>query len=272
MIDVTGLFAETSGPAQLNVARARGVLCALKAFGEFCNMVRASWSGAARTLTGAGLLTLAGCTSSYVGPQVRTGADAHDLISAPSAQDAAREYVIGPLDTLDISVFNEPEVTSKGTIVDAVGNVTLPLVGRIHATGLTSTQLSAQLEQAYDRYYVQPRITVAVTSSVSQRVTVQGDVQEPGLYDFRGVTTLLDAISLAKGENENARLSEVVIIRQIDGKRMAAAFDLGRIRSGVDADPAILGRDVVIVGHSNTKQAWNDLLKAAPLLNVFAQF
>jgi polysaccharide export outer membrane protein len=235
-------------------------------------MVRASWSNVACTLTVAGSLMVAGCTRSYIGPQVRTGADAHDLISAPTAEDAAREYVIGPLDTLDISVFNEAEITSKGTTVDAVGNVALPLIGRVHVTGLTATQLSTQLEQAYDRYYVRPQITVAVTSSVSQRVTVQGDVEEPGVYPFRGVTTLLDAISLAKGESENARLSEVVVIRQIDGKRMAAAFDLGRIRSGLDADPAIMGRDVVIVGHSNTKQAWNDLLKAAPLLNVFAQF
>jgi polysaccharide export outer membrane protein len=229
-------------------------------------MVRPSWFAVA------GMLLLAGCTGSYVGPQVRTGQAAHDLIPAPSADQIASEYVIGPLDTLDIAVFNEPEISGKGVPVDAVGNVALALIGRVQVSGMTATQVSERLQTLYDRFYVRPQVTVLVTSSVSQRVTVQGDVMEPGVYDFRGTYTLLDAISLAKGESDNAKLSEVVIIRQINGKRMAAAFDLTRIRSGMDPNPAILGRDVVIVGHSNPKQAWNDLLKAAPLLNIFTQF
>ncbi|WP_192812153.1 polysaccharide biosynthesis/export family protein [Novosphingobium sp. Rr 2-17] len=218
------------------------------------------------------MLLLTGCTASYVGPQVRTGEAAYNMIPAPSADQIAREYTIGPLDTLDIAMFNEPAVSSKGIPVDAVGNVALPLIGRVRASGMTATDLATSLEKLYDRYYVKPQITVVVTSSVSQHVTVQGDVMEPGVYEFRGTTTLLDTVSLAKGESPNAKLREVIVIRYVDGKRMAAAFDLTRIRSGIDPDPAILGRDVIIVGHSNSKQAWNDLLKAAPLLNVFAQF
>lgn len=229
-------------------------------------MVRPVW------LVTAAMLAVSGCTPSYVGPQVRVGEAAHDLIPAPSAEQVAHEYVIGPLDTLNISAFNEPDISGSGVSVDAVGNVALPLIGRVRASGMTATALSSELEKLYDRYYVKPQITVLVTSSVSQRVTVQGDVMEPGVYDFRGTYTLLDAIALAKGESQNAKLREVIIIRQIDGKRMAAAFDMTRIRSGTDPDPAVMGRDVIIVGHSNSKQAWNDLLKAAPLLNVFAQF
>lgn len=229
-------------------------------------MVRPIWCVAV------GALALTGCTPSYVSPQVRTGKAASDLIPAPTADQVGDEYVIGPRDTLNISVFNEPEISGQGVPVDAVGNVALPLIGPVHVSGMTTTQVSAKLQQLYDRFYVKPQITVLVTSSVSQRVTVQGDVMEPGVYDFRGTYTLLDAIALAKGESQNAKLREVIIIRQIGGKRMAAAFDLTRIRSGIDPDPAVLGRDVIIVGHSNTKQAWNDLLKAAPLLNVFAQF
>ncbi|MFC0205065.1 polysaccharide biosynthesis/export family protein [Novosphingobium soli] len=229
-------------------------------------MVRPSW------LLAASMVALTGCTPSYVGPQVRTGEAAQNLIPAATAEQAAREYVIGPLDTLNIAVFNEPEISGTSVPVDAVGNVALPLIGRVHVSGMTATEFSEQLAQLYDRYYVNPQVTVLVTSSVSQRVTVQGDVMEPGVYEFRGTYTLLDAIALAKGESQNARLREVIIIRQIDGKRMAAAFDLTRIRSGTDPDPAVMGRDIIIVGHSNSKQAWNDLLKAAPLLNVFAQF
>lgn len=218
------------------------------------------------------LLAATGCAPSLRGPNVREGQDAYSLIPPATPEVAAMDYVIGPLDTININVFNEPEISSNGVPVDAVGNLALPLIGHVHASGLTATQLANTLRDRYGRFYVDPQVTVIVTSSVSQRVTVQGQVVEPGLYDVRGGTTLLDAVALAKGETENARLRQVLIIRMIDGKRMAAMFDLNRIRKGDDPDPAILGKDVIVVGHSNTKQIWHDTLRAAPLLNIFTQF
>ena len=218
------------------------------------------------------LLATSACTPSLKGPAVRQGESAYALIPPHTPDTAVLDYVIGPLDTIDINVFNEPEITSKGVPVDAAGNLALPLIGRIRASGLTATSLADDLRQRYSRYYVDPQITVIVTSSVSQRVTVQGEVKEPGIYDVRGPTTLLDAIALAQGEDENAALREVVVIRNIDGKRMVALFDVNRIRRGDDPDPAVMGRDVIVVGHSNSKKAWHDLLRAAPLLNVFTQF
>ena len=160
----------------------------------------------------------------------------------------------------------------KGLQVDAAGDIALPLIGRVHAAGLTTTELAETLRKLTSRYYVDPQVTISVSSSVSQNVTVQGQVTEPGIYSIQGPTTLLDAIALAKGETENAALNRVIVIRFIDGKRYAAAFDVGRIRRTEDRDPAILARDVIIMGHSGSKQAWHDLLKAAPVLNVFAQF
>jgi polysaccharide export outer membrane protein len=216
-------------------------------------------------------LLLAGCNPSLRGPSVRTGTDAYSLIPSPGTGDASLDYVIGPLDTIDIAVFDEPEISSRGVPVDASGSVALPLIGRVRASGLTATSLARDLHDRYNRYYVDPQVTVIVTSSVTQRVTVQGQVEQPGIYEVRGGTTLLDAVALAKGETENAALSEVVVIRTIDGKRMAAMFDVNRIRRGDDPDPAILGKDVIVVGHSNTRQAWHDMLRAAPLLNIFTQ-
>jgi polysaccharide biosynthesis/export protein len=218
------------------------------------------------------LLLATGCTPSLRGPSVRQGEQAYALVPPLSAETAAMDYVIGPLDTIDIVVFNEPEVSSRGIPVDASGNVALPLIGRLHASGNTATALSEMLRERYSRYYVDPQVTVVVTASVSQRVTVQGEVEEPGIYDVRGGTTLLDSIAMAKGETENAGLSQVVVLRQINGQRMAAMFDVNRIRRGDDPDPAVLGRDVIVVGTSNAKQAWHDVLRAAPLLNIFFAF
>ncbi len=213
------------------------------------------------------------CSGPNIGPNVRSGAGAYDVIPAPEADQNMQDYVIGPLDRVDITVFQEADISSKGLLVDASGNISMPLIGRVQATGRTTTQLADDVARRLaERFYVNPEVTVVVASSVSQRVTVQGEVTEPGIYQIQGPTTLLDTVALAKGETVDAALRQVLVIRQINGKRMVAAFDLERVRRGDDPDPAIYGRDVVVVGHSNSKQIWHDLLRAAPLLNVFTQF
>jgi len=216
---------------------------------------------------------LSGCASHRVGPLVGTGEKAYSIIPAPDGPPTAQSYQVGPLDNLDITVFQEPDISAKGIPVDAAGDIALPLIGKVHAAGRTPTELADFLShQLQLRFYVNPQVTVIVTSSVSQSVTVEGQVIEPGIYQIRGPTTLLDAVALAKGESENAALRQVMVIRFIDGRRMGAVFDIRRIRDGFDKDPAILARDVIVVGHSTGKQVWHDLLKSAPLFNAFAQF
>jgi polysaccharide export outer membrane protein len=214
------------------------------------------------------LLLAAGCTPSLRGPQVRSGADAHALMPAAGRGAAATGYVIAPRDTVDVLVYNEPDVSTRDTPVQADGTIALPLIGSVPAAGLTSAALASALRDRYLRYYIDPQVSV----SVSQVINVQGDVRKPGLYDLRGATTLLDAIALAGGEDEEASLREVLIIREIEGQRMGALFDLHRIRRGEDPDPAIQAKDVVVVGHSDAKQIRRDLLRAAPVLNVFTVF
>jgi polysaccharide export outer membrane protein len=201
---------------------------------------------------------LGACADDNIGPNLHTGARAYETIPAPAGEPRVQDYRIGALDTLDIVVYQEPDISSRGVVVDAAGVISMPLIGRTSVTGKTSTEL-----------------TVTVATSVAQRVTVQGDVKEPGIYPISGPTTLLDTIALAKGESEDASLREVIVVRYIEGKRMGAVFDLKRIRRGDDADPAIEPRDTIIVGHSASKSAWHDILRAAPLLagfGVFAQF
>ncbi|WP_081331826.1 polysaccharide biosynthesis/export family protein [Sphingobium yanoikuyae] len=217
-------------------------------------------------------MMLSACVSSSIGPNVSQGEESYAKIPAPVGGPKAQLYHIGELDRIDITLFQEPEMSAKGMQVDAAGDISMPLIGRVHAAGLTTTELAEQVRAKAARFYVDPQVTVSIASSVSQNVTVQGQVTEPGIFPLQGPTTLLDVVALAKGETENAALDQVVVIRFIDDKRYAAAFNLERIRRAEDADPAILARDIVIVGHSGTKQAWHDVLRAAPLLNVFAQF
>ena len=219
---------------------------------------------------------LGACADDNIGPNLHTGARAYETIPAPAGEPRVQDYRIGALDTLDIIVYQEPDISSRGVVVDAAGVISMPLIGRTSVTGKTSTELADLLQaRLAEKFYVNPQVTVTVATSVAQRVTVQGDVKEPGIYPISGPTTLLDTIALAKGESEDASLREVIVVRYIEGKRMGAVFDLKRIRRGDDADPAIEPRDTIIVGHSASKSAWHDILRAAPLLagfGVFAQF
>ncbi|WP_162233472.1 MULTISPECIES: polysaccharide biosynthesis/export family protein [unclassified Sphingomonas] len=225
------------------------------------------------SLTAVLCLVVGACSGPNIGPNVRSGSAAYEVIPAPVGELTAQDYRIGPLDSVDITVFQEGDISSKGVVVDASGDLSMPLIGRIHAGGLTTTQLAEVIRQRLGaRFYVNPQVSVVVSSSVSQRITVQGQVTEPGIYPIQGATTLLDAMALAKGETENAALNEVLVIRYVEGKRMAAVFNVARVRRGDDPDPAILARDVVIVGNSNLKKIWHDTLRAAPLFGVFTQF
>lgn len=215
---------------------------------------------------------LTGCTSSnQLGPNLSAGSAAYEVIPAGDAASAvAADYRIGALDSLNVTVFQEPELSTKGIQVDAGGRIALPLVGTVDAKGKTASQLGRELEILFgEKYLKDPQVTVTVASSVSQKVSVQGEVAEPGIYQVNGPTTLLDVISMAKGETEVATLDQVVVFRTVDGQRMGAVFDVASIRRGEAADPVIQGNDMVVVGYSAARRFWRNVLTAAPLFNVF---
>lgn len=217
------------------------------------------------------LPVLAGCVERQTSRVLPRGSDAYAALADHAAGVATPvDYRIGALDTLDVAVFAEPDLSVKAVQVDAAGNVELPLIGTVAAAGKTARQLSNTVAQLYGaRYLEYPQVTVSVATAVSQRVTVQGEVTEPGIYDLKGTTTLLQAIALAKGETRVAALRSVSVFRIVGGRRVGAIFDIAAIRRGEQPDPALVGNDMVIVGYSAGKGAWRDTLAAAPLLNVF---
>lgn len=213
---------------------------------------------------------LSGCAARNIGPQLVNGPAETEKFPDSVGPQLVPDYRIGTFDTLAINVFQEPDLSVKDIRVDANGRISLALVGEVVAAGQTPLELSRELERLYGaRYLVRPQIAVNVTNAVSQKVVVQGQVRTPGVYPIQGQTSLLEAISLAQGETDVAALKEVIILRTINGQKMGARFDVGAIRRAESPDPAVYGSDTVIVGYSNVRGIWQDVLKAAPLLNVF---
>lgn len=190
-------------------------------------------------------------------------------LPAPNREDltaADRPALIGPLDTIEVDVFNVPDL-SREMQVDASGRISMPLVGTIDARGKTAGELASAIEDALrGRYVRNPEVTVNIKSSVSQVVTVDGQVAEPGLYPVTNQMTLMRVIASARGMTEFARVEEVVILRTVDNQRMAGLYDLGAIRRGAYADPPIYANDVVVVGDSPARRLFRDVIATAPLV------
>lgn len=213
------------------------------------------------------LTVTAGCA----GPKLDlpTGADAYARVPAITAATPAREFTIGPLDRLGITVFGEPDLSTTQAQVDAVGNLDLPLAGRMVAAGKTTSELSGEIRQRLARYLVNPRVSILVLDTVSQRVTVQGQVNQAGLYPIQGRTTLLEMLAMAKGTSNVADERRVAVFRTINNQRMGAMFDVSAISRGEAPDPELQSGDVVVVGNSARRGAWRDFLVAAPALGLF---
>ncbi len=181
-------------------------------------------------------------------------------------------YRIGPTDTIGVNVFGVPEY-SGDYVVDDTGRIQLPLVGDVPLVGMTSSEAAASLTKLLAQSYLKsPVVQIVIKSPTSRRVTVDGAVGAPGLYAISGQSTLLQIIAQAKGTTDSANPRRTVIFRTINGKRMAAAFDLKDIRRGVENDPAIFANDIVVVDGSEVKKNLTTVLQTVPLLGLFRPF
>ena len=164
------------------------------------------------------------------------------------------DYRIGPQDTLDISVDQLAELT-KTVTVDTGGHILLPLVGQIQASGRTPSELSDDIAIALKKKYMKdPQVVVSLKEGQGQKITIDGAVIQPGVYPLAGPTTLLQAVSLAKGPDPKlANIKRVAIFRTVGGTRRQAFYDLSQVRSGKAEDPPVYGNDIVVVDTSGAK-------------------
>lgn len=220
-------------------------------------------------LASASLILVAGCASGRLPEPHPSISRVPDLAAqgVPVSGDLfnrEQSYQIGPFDVLRYSVFGIEGM--EGEIqVDAGGRIAIPLAGSVDAAGRTSEQLAddiaAKLRAAYVR---DPKVTVNLYKMQSQMVTVDGEVEQPGLYPIVNDMTLTRAIASARGLSERGSQRNVVILRKIEGKQYLALFNLRDIRQGAYPDPKVYANDVVIVDNSRGHQLLRDFVQILP--------
>ena len=228
-------------------------------------------------LTSTLVLLLAACASGggsrSAAASAGTALPPPDTTAASGAYEGATDYRIGAMDLLQISVFGVQDL-DKEVRVNSNGQISLPLVGGVMAGGRTIPELESELAKKYANGFLQnPQVSVFVKEYSSQRITLEGAVKKPGIYPITGRTSLLQAIALAEGVDDKiADLGGIVLMRQVEGKRQAAVFDLRQVRKGLIDDPQVYGDDIIVVEQSGSKSAFRRFIEAVPAIGVFRWF
>jgi polysaccharide export outer membrane protein len=118
-----------------------------------------------------------------------------------------QSYLLGPGDLISVRALHATELSDKPARLDADGYVSLPMVGRIKASGLTTGQLAALLRKQLDDLIRDPEVSVELMELKSHPVSVIGAVKNPGVYQLQGQKRLLEVISLAGGVDQDAGFS-----------------------------------------------------------------
>ena len=191
----------------------------------------------------------------------------------PTVETLAAGYRIAPMDTLAVRVFGMPDLTGDYQ-VDLRGNIAMPLIGDVAAINLTPAELDDLLTRKYGTKYLEnPDVSVGIKQSAGRNVTVDGAVKRGGMFPVPGPMSLMQAVALAGGvDEETANPHRVAIFRTIGGERQAAAFDLVSIRRGEMEDPKVFSGDVIVVDGSGIKEMQKTLFRTFPLLNIFRPF
>jgi polysaccharide export outer membrane protein len=174
------------------------------------------------------------------------------LVALPlRAQEAGKSSgVIGRLDTVEITVFREDELATRGQL-SPDGTITMPLIGAVRLQGLTTDQAATLIEQKlHDGYLVRPQVSVSIGARVKRAVTVLGQVQRPDVYVIPAdrALTLTQVIAMAGGVTRIGNPGKLTLKRL--GASQVLQIDLKSITSGKSNDIPLRDGDVVTIPES----------------------
>ena len=166
-------------------------------------------------------------------------------VSAPAAR-----YKIGPLDTLQITVWRNPELSGP-VPVRPDGFISMPLIGDLKAAGKTPTELSADMRAALAKLVIEPLVSVVVTSFqgiYADQIRVAGDVLKPQSIAYRQDMTVLDLMIQAGGMLETADGNSAVLVRKSEGGKSYRVRLKDLLKRGdISANVSVLPGDILIV-------------------------
>jgi len=170
-----------------------------------------------------------------------------------ASPDFNYNYLIGPLDTLQIIVWRNPDLSTT-VPVRPDGKVSVPLVEDVNAIGKTPTQLARDVEKAMSRFIRDPVVTVLVTQfngPYGEQIRVVGEAARPQALPYRQRMTLLDVMIAVGGLTDFADGNNASVLRTAEGGRQYRVRLKDLVRRGdVSANVEMRPGDVVIIPQS----------------------
>ena len=160
--------------------------------------------------------------------------------------DIEENYVIGPLDVLNVSVWKE-QALSGNLLVRPDGMISMPLIGDIQASTLTPLELADQISSRLKKYIQDPNVTVVISQIHSKVVYMLGEVAKKGPIEMTPGMTLLEAISIAGGPTDYANTKKIYILRNESGKHVKLPVHYKEALKGDNAYNLALKPDDTIV-------------------------
>ncbi|MCJ2177668.1 MULTISPECIES: XrtA/PEP-CTERM system exopolysaccharide export protein [Novosphingobium] len=206
----------------------------------------------ARILAGCALAsaTLTGCMGSASGPELPPAS------FVAMQEGPGEEYVIGPLDTLTIFVWRNPELGAK-VQVRPDGRITTPLITDMPAVGKTPSMLAEDIRLQLSQYIEDPLVSVIVdnfSGTFSQQIRVVGATEKPASIPYRANMTVLDAMIAVGGLSEYAAGNKARLIRfdKTSGKQKEYQLRLGDLLKKGDSKANVMLKpgDVIIIPES----------------------
>ncbi len=176
--------------------------------------------------------------------------------------DEPAPYRFGPGDRVKVQFLLTPEV-DETSLVAPDGAITLRVAGRVTAAGLTTDELDQAVTTASRRSLTNPIVTTGLESAGSAMVYVGGSVARPGAYALTGRQGVAEAVSLAGGIDDSARMDQIVLIRRSpQNTPMLRVVDLQGFISGANltGDVPLTSGDILYVPRSRLAEVglWVD--------------
>jgi polysaccharide export outer membrane protein len=156
------------------------------------------------------------------------------------ANRPAKEFLIGPEDVLDITVWRNADL-SKQVTVRPDGMITMPLIGDVRASGRTAEELAEEITKRLKEFKESPSVAVSVKEVNSYYVYVLGEVSKPGKMQLKSHTTVLQAIAQAGGFTQFASRNSMQVLRMVQN----GSGELKQIRIPLSYSDLVAGKGEV---------------------------
>lgn len=185
-------------------------------------------------------------SDNLISPKGKGGTSAHPAGSPASPPIDPSSYIIGPEDSLQISVWREAELT-LGVVVRPDGMISMPLLNDVKAVGLKPLELQANITERLKPFISDPQVTIIVTGIHSRSVYLMGQATHQGSFPLNGQKTALQLMAEAGGPTLFAKVDSIYVMRRVNGQLTRIPFKYKKALKDPKFDVELQPGDEIIV-------------------------